>query len=120
MSGRNAVIAEDAYNITIDGIKAKYISHFENQTGNWQSQWSGNTGIVVSGRNNIIKNCTLENSAGPALCVIAFGNKVLNNTISDANYTCSNSGALNTEAQNLDTEIGFNTITNYHCNGYKL
>lgn len=112
MSGRNAIIVEDAYNITIDGIKAKYISHFDDQTGNWQSQWSGNTGIVLSGRNNIIRNATLQYSAGPALCVIGFGNKVLNNTILDANYSCSNSGALNTEAQNLDTEIGFNTITN--------
>lgn len=111
-NGRNVIVVEDAYNITIDSIKAKYISHFEDQTGNWQSQWSSNTGIVLSGRNNIIKNCTLQYSAGPALCVIGFGNKVLNNTITDANYTCSNSGALNTEAQNFDTEIGFNTITN--------
>lgn len=109
---RNAEIAEDAHDIVIDGIKAKYISHFSDQTGNWQSQWSSNTGFVISGRNNIIKNCILQYAAGPIICVFGFGNKVLNNTILEANYTVTNSGALNTEAACFDCEIGFNNIQN--------
>ena len=110
--GRNAEIAEDAHDIVIDGIKGKYISHFTDQTGNWQSQWSGNTGMVISGRNNTIKNCMLQYSAGPIICVYGFGNKLLNNTLLDANYTCTNSGAVNTTNSCLDCEIGFNNIRN--------
>jgi hypothetical protein len=108
-SRRNAVVG-DAFNILIDGISAKYISHFEDQTGNWQSQWSGRTGIVLSGQNNILKNSTIQYSAGPAVCVIGAGSRVLNNTIVEANYSVSNSGAVNTEAICLDCAIGYNTI----------
>jgi hypothetical protein len=106
---RNAII-EDAFNILIDGISAKYISHFEDQTGNWQDQWSARTGIVLSGSNNVIKNSRLQYSAGPAICLIGAGSRILNNTIIEANYSVSNSGAVNTEKICIDCTIGYNTI----------
>ncbi len=109
---RRIEVVEDAHDIVIDGIKVKYISHFTDQTGNWQSQWSGNTGLVLSGRNNVLKNSSFQYSAGPSICMIGYGNKLLNNTVLDANYNCTNSGAVNTESICQDCEIGYNTISN--------
>ncbi|MEO6358723.1 MAG: chitobiase/beta-hexosaminidase C-terminal domain-containing protein, partial [Ferruginibacter sp.] len=109
---RQNTIVEDAYNITIDGINAKYISHHTDQTGDWQAQYYGNTGIVISGRGNVLKNSTLQISAGPAACLVGYGNKLLNNTISDANYTCTNAGAVNTSKICVDGEIAYNKINN--------
>ncbi len=108
----NRSIAEDAQNITIDGINAIYPSHQTDCSGNWQDQNYGWSGIVLSGRNNTIKNSTLQYAASSALSIQGANNKVLNNTIRDANYICSNSGAFNTGFICLDAEIANNTIFN--------
>lgn len=105
-------IVEDAQNITFDGLNAKYLTHFTNSGGNWQSQWYGRSGFVVSGRNNIIKNCDIKYSAGPAICLLGIGNKILNNTISEVNYACSNAGAISTSNICVDGEIAYNSISN--------
>lgn len=108
----NRTIIEDAHDIVIDGIKAKYVSHQTNFAGNWQNQHYAWSGFVISGRNNIIRKCSLEFSATSALSVSGFGNKVLNNTITNTNYMCSNSGAVNTGFIAQDFEIANNTISN--------
>ena len=108
----NRSIAEDAQNITIDGINAKYPSHQTDMTGNWQDQHYAWSGIVVSGRNNTIKNSTIQYAATSALSIQGFGIKILNNTIQDANYMCSNAGAFNTGFVCQDAEIANNTIFN--------
>lgn len=109
---RNIEVVEDAHDIVIENINMKYGSHFTDQTGSWQNQWSSKTGLVLSGRNNVLKNSSFRFSAGPAICMIGFGNKLLNNTVLDANYTSTNSGAINTDAVCLDCEIGHNIIRN--------
>ena len=109
---RRAEIVEGAQGILIEGIKAKYLTHFTNQAGNWQDQWTGRSGIILSGIGNTMRNCTLQYSAGPAVCIMGFGNKLLNCTISDANYSSSNSGAVNTGYLSQDSEIAYNTISN--------
>lgn len=105
-------ITEDAHDITLDGLNFKYLSHFTDLAGNWQNQWYGNTGVVLSGRNNIIKNCKIQYSAGAGICVMGMGNKVLNNTISEVNYSCSNAGAISTSYICIDGEIAYNDISN--------
>jgi hypothetical protein len=109
---RRAEIVEDAQGILIEGIKAKYLTHFTNQTGNWQDQWTGRSGIILSGVGNTMRNCTIQYSAGPGVCIMGYGNKLLNCSISDANYSNSNSGAVNTGYLCLDYEIAYNTISN--------
>ncbi len=111
-NSRINVIVEDAHDITLDGLTAKYLTHFTNSGGNWQSQWYGRSGFVVSGRNNVIKNCDIKYAAGPGICLLGVGNKILNNTISEVNYTCSNAGAISTSYVCIDGEIGYNTIFN--------
>jgi chitodextrinase len=108
----NRIIIEAAHDITIDGIIAKYVSHQTNMSGNWQDQHYNWSGIVVSGRNNVIKNCNIQFSATSALSISGFGNKALNNTVSNANYMCSNAGAVNTGFVCKNAELANNTIYN--------
>lgn len=105
-------ILEAAHDILIEGITATYVSHQTNMTGNWQGQHYNWTGFIVSGRNNCIRNCNIQYSATSALSVSGYGAKVLNNTIFNTNYMCSNSGAFNTGNICLDAEIANNTIFN--------
>lgn len=104
--------AEDSYNNTINGIKAKYVMHFNNCEGDWTDQWSGRSGIIISGVGNTLKNSTIEYSAGPGVCLVGYGNKLLNSIITSTNYSNTNSGAVNTGQWSFDSEIGYNTITN--------
>jgi len=106
------VILEAAHDIIIDGIAAKYVSHQTIMEGNWQNEFCYGAGIVLRGRNNIIRNCTIQYSATAAIHVSGFGNKVLNNIISNTNYMCANSGAVNTGFICQDVEIANNTINN--------
>jgi hypothetical protein len=106
------VVREDAQGIVLDNLNIKYASHFKSQTDNWQQEFYGRTGVVVSGRNNVIKNCTIQYSAGPGLCLLGDGEKALNNTISEVNYSASNAGALCLGAICIDGEVGYNTIYN--------
>jgi len=107
--------AFDATNNLIDGINAKYVTHFTNQTGDWQGQWDSKSGIILSGINSVIKNCTVQHSAAAAICAMGKGNKVLNNTLFDCNYNSTETGVLNTGTRGTngqDHEIAYNTIYN--------
>ncbi len=106
------VILEAANNIIIENINAKYISHQTDMMGNWQDQHYSWSGLVLRGRNNILRNCNIQFSATSAVSVSGFGNKVLNNIIANTNYMCSNSGSLNTGFICKDAEIAYNTIYN--------
>ena len=111
-NSRDNEIVEDAYNILIENVNAKYLTHFTDQSGNWQRQYSGRSGIILSGSSNVMKNCSIQYSAGPGVCMIGRGNKLLNNVISDCNYSNSNSGAVNTGYKCVDGEIAYNEIYN--------
>jgi hypothetical protein len=108
----NKGTVDAAHDITLDGLKVKYVSHQTVMSGNWQAEHQGWTGIVLSGRNNTIKNCDIQYSATTALTIQGVNNKVLNNRIHDTNYMISNSGALNTGSFSEDSEIGYNRIWN--------
>ena len=90
----NRGIVEAAHDITLSGLNVQYPSHQTNMSGNWQDQHYAWSGMVVSGRNNTIRDCVIRYSATSALSIQGFGIKVLNNQIQDANYMCSNAGAL--------------------------
>ena len=99
----------------IDGLDVKYVTHFTDQTGDMQMHWSGQSGVVVSGKNNVIKNCNFQFSAASAITVIGDNNHVLNNNMLDMNYNVSEAGAINTGKLTTactNSEIAYNTITN--------
>jgi len=110
-------VAASTSNI-FDGLDVKYVTHFTNQTGDFQIQWSSQSGIILSGKNNIVKNCKFQYSAGSGVSVIGEKNKVLNNFFIDMNYSVAQAGAINTGKWNqvcYDVEIAYNTIQNV-CN----
>ena len=111
-AARQGTVAS-ANHIVIDGISASYLSHFTDLTAFAYSQWSNNTGIILSGSDNLLQNSTLAYSAGNGVSVLGDRNRVLNNTIHDVNYAACECGGISTGFQNthnLDHEIGYNTI----------
>ncbi len=113
-ANRGSVLTSASGNV-IDGLDVKYVTHFTDQAGNWQMQWSAISGIVVSGENNVIKNCNFQFSAASAVSVLGNNNKVLNNNMLDMNYNVTEAGAINSGRYGFtctDSEIAYNTITN--------
>jgi hypothetical protein len=45
----------EASDILIDGMNAQYVSHFTDQTGNYQMQWLQKSGLILSGTNITFK-----------------------------------------------------------------
>jgi hypothetical protein len=108
-------IVSQAKNNIINGINAKYISHFVDLTGDWISQWSGRSGIILTGTNNVLKNSTFEYCAGSAVSCLGSNNKIHNNLIDHCNYQVTESGSINfgyNDAYSFNHDIGYNTISN--------
>jgi hypothetical protein len=110
-----------ANHILLDGLKFNYVSHFTDQTGNIQTQWSQSSGVILSGSQNVIQNSEISWSAGSGLVVIGKESKALNNIIHDTNYTATDGGAISlgryTSTLSQDHEIGYNTIYNTGIDG---
>jgi Right handed beta helix region len=77
--------------IVIDGINAAYPSHFAalNRIG----QFAGwDTGIILKGSNNTLKNCTVAYSAGNGVDIVGTNHKVTNCIIHNVSYSLASSG----------------------------
>ncbi|HEY0008563.1 MAG TPA: DUF1565 domain-containing protein, partial [Tepidisphaeraceae bacterium] len=59
-----------ASNILIDGMTARYVSHFTDQTGNYQMQWQQKSGLILSGTRITFQNGDIRLSAGSGMSVI--------------------------------------------------
>jgi Secretion system C-terminal sorting domain len=107
--------AANAKDNVFENLDVKYVTHFTDQRGDYQSQWDAKSGLIISGVRNVVRNCTLQYSSGAAISVLGNQNKIWNNVIHDVNYSVSESGAINTgnsSAECLDLEIAYNTIYN--------
>ncbi|HEX8552302.1 MAG TPA: DUF1565 domain-containing protein [Abditibacteriaceae bacterium] len=111
----------DSSNIVIDGMKAHHVSHFTDQTGNYQMQWQQKSGIILSGSNHTFQNSEVRYSAGSGLSVFGRESKVLNNVFRDLNFSASEAGMVNFgktyDPGNFavvsdDHEFGYNTLYN--------
>ncbi len=104
-----------ANHIVIDHVQVRYPSYFTDQTNDVYRQWNNNTGIVLSGSDNILRNSIIEDSAGNGVTVLGKRNKVLNNIVHDTNYMAIEGGGINTGMNGViaeDIEIGNNTVYN--------
>ncbi len=115
----NKTDVASAYNITIDGINAKYVTHFTNQAKDYQMQWVQRSGFILSGTNITLKNSTIQFSAGSGISILGRKNKILNSLITDCNYSNAECGVINTglawnpgKSVSEDHEIAYNTIRN--------
>lgn len=117
-------LVEGAHDILIEGINAKYVSHEIRCPGISQDREYQKSGFIISGRNIIMRNCVIQYSAASAISVQGFGNKILNCEVRDANYGCSNAGAINTGFLCTNIEIGNckiinTTIMGINAHGFK-
>jgi hypothetical protein len=79
---------------TLDGIEAQYVSHFtslspsENSMGGWSMilDHVDNSGIILDGTANILRNSIIEYSAGNGITLKGDGNTVENNLIYNVDY----------------------------------
>jgi len=113
-AGRSNAAANAKDNV-FENLDVKYVTHFTDQRGDYQSQWDAKSGLIISGVRNIVRNCTIQFSSGAAISVLGNQNKIWNNVIHDVNYSVSESGAINTgsvSAECFDLEIAYNTIYN--------
>lgn len=104
----------EANHIFIDGIQAKYVSHYTDQSGHFIMQFGFNTGIIVGGSDNVIQNCTIQYSAGNGIALFGSRNKALHNAISDVSYNQQDTAGIATHGgagKSFDQEIAYNTIT---------
>jgi hypothetical protein len=102
-----------ATGILIDGLQVDYVTHFTDQTGDYQVQWAGQSGIVLSGRGHTLRNCVFRWSAGSGVSVVGEDHRVYNNLFESMGYLVVESGAINTgkwSSVSRDHKIGFNTI----------
>ena len=101
--------------LVLQGINAKYVSHFVDQSKFLFSQWSNTSGIILSGADHVLRDSVIHYSAGNGVSVFGQRNLVTNNVILDTNYRKIEGGAISTgfgNTQNLDHTITFNTIVN--------
>jgi len=103
-------------NIHIDGLTAKYLSHYELISGNPWAVGTSNTGIIMHGNNNIIENSDISYSAGNGITLHGSGHKILNNNIHEVNYTGTDAASIFTVRINgvptKNIEIAYNNIFN--------
>jgi len=100
--------------IILDGLNVKYPSHFTDLSGFIYNQWTNNTGIILSGSDQTLRNTIISYSAGNGVSVLGERNKVLGNTIHDVNYAGTECAGINTGFQNtrnVDHEIGYNEVS---------
>ena len=108
-----------ASNNVFDNLDVKYVTHSDDASGDFQQQWAHNSGIIVSGTNNVLKNTEIVYSNVAGVTILGNSNSVLNCIIHDVNYNLNELGAISTgyrRAPSVNHNIGYNTIYNTtHC-----
>lgn len=104
-----------SHHLTIDGIRAQYVSHYNLVPGNAWVTASSDTGIILNGSFNEIRNSEIAFSAGNGVMLGGSDNRAVNNVIHDVNYAATDAAGINTGAPatiSRRPEIGNNTIYN--------
>jgi len=109
---RNNTFTAPTTNIVLDGIVAKYVSHYTDVSGHFFLQWGLSSGLVISGTNHTVRNCKIQYSAGNGITAQGKGHKIINNLIENINYNSTDAAGVNTvqPGSTVDVEIAFNTI----------
>jgi hypothetical protein len=117
----NAIVTDDnSNNNQIDGIQAKYLSHFDYFQGYILD--TEDTGIVLKGTQNAIRNSTLTYSAGGGVMLGGSNNTVSNNLIHNVGYAGNYATAINIPLRNNPGghKIDRNTIYNTGRDGISI
>ncbi len=95
-------------NIVINGITAKYLSQFTSMPNGWT--WQMQSGIVLYGPNDVLKNSEIANSPGDGVFVHGAGSVVSNNIIHDIDTAGGDGAGVHILGANVT--VDHNTIYN--------
>lgn len=124
-NGGNRTGIAPAHHIILDGLQAKYVTHFTDLSGNVQTQWGQSSGIIVSGSDNVIRNSTVVWSAGSGITLMGRDSRAINNLVHDVTYQNVDAGGISLGAQygggdSLDNEVAYNTVYNTAIDGIEI
>ncbi len=80
-----------AVNCVVEGCHVRYASHFLNPSG-WNKYLD--TGIVLAGRGNVVRDSSVVYSAGNGVTLIGEDNTLTNCVVRRANYMATDCGAV--------------------------
>ncbi len=103
-------------NIVLDDVHVRYPSHFTMSAPGkaWETGIT-DSGVLLYGRNHVLKNSTIAFSAGNGVTLNGSGHTLENNIIHDVNYAATDSSAVSTGwygVNSSDQTIRFNTLYN--------
>jgi hypothetical protein len=105
-----------AHHITLDGIRATYVSHFMGTWGFMHGQWTKASGIQLVGEDHVMRNCLVAHSAGNGVSVFGYRHKLVNNVIHDVAYSGAHASGIffthgtQTPILPTDYEVAHNTL----------
>ena len=92
----SSVNMTESTNCELDGLRLRYISHFSEQ--NNPNIWvvgQNDTGIIISGSQNTVRNTEIEFSAGNGIRMLGGTNsQVINSIIHEVNYSGAGGNAI--------------------------
>ena len=94
--------------IDLDGLDARYLSHFSALV-RWKTGLA-DSGIILNGRSNSLRNSILAFSAGNGVTLLGSGHIVSNNIIHDIDYSGGVGAGINTGGGCSGAVISHNTI----------
>lgn len=110
--------------VVLDGIDAKYLSHYWDVTrgatncGENVTRGVGDTGIVLNGTGNTVKNSTIQYSAGNGIALRGWGNTAIDNVITDVDY--AGTYAAPVAVQGHSQTVMYNTMARVGRSGVNL
>ncbi len=114
-------------NLVIDGIDARYVTHFSTMPNDAWGTHIKDSGIVLNGSNHQLLNSRIRYSAGSGVTLLGDGHLVQNNLIQDTNYAAIDNAAITTgnsafnkNSQSSNHEIAYNTISGCGRSGMVL
>ncbi|HLL64919.1 MAG TPA: right-handed parallel beta-helix repeat-containing protein [Micromonosporaceae bacterium] len=115
----NTVTTDDASsNIVLDGIDGQYLSHWQTAqyvstlpfAGIYDANHRYDSGILLHGRDNALRNSTLQQSAGNGVNLMGAGHAVVNNHIHNVSYGGTYTAAVTIEVGASDMTIMNNSM----------
>jgi hypothetical protein len=104
--------------IVLDRIDGRYLSHWQTAQYTTSLPYAGiydanhryDSGVVLHGTNNTIRNSTLQQSAGNGVNIRGSGHRVINNLIHDVSYGGTYTAAVTLEIGTNGSAITGNTM----------
>lgn len=117
----NSITTNDATSgVVLDGINASYLSHWQTAqyvtslplAGIYDANHRYDSGILLHGTNNTLKNSTIVFSSGNGVNLKGSGHTVTNNYIHDVSYNGTYTAAVTLEVGSHDDDITHNSLYN--------